>query len=187
MAASRVRGGISISLIFHHSFLRPCFFSLAQVTAWASLKMAFEPMSACFQWTRGLGAIENHRHDGFFRQALGLCAVALSATLSHRLDGKAVALLELSDALSIRLLKRFKAPITPLVDGSCGAGQGCLLRGQLRYRKGRCLAHLCRLRRLCTGCGLSGQQEVMLIYGLLSSGFFLPRSSPTLARPQALS
>lgn len=62
-------------------------------------------------------AIENHREDDFFQRALGLNHVPSSATMRQRLDDKAPALLALSDELTLRLLKRSNAPITPLAMG----------------------------------------------------------------------
>jgi len=62
-------------------------------------------------------AIENHRRDGFFAEALGLGGVPAASTLRMQLDTLADKLMPLTDDLSVRLLKGAGAPITPL---SCG-------------------------------------------------------------------
>jgi len=64
-------------------------------------------------------AIENHRDDDFFLRALGLGAAPSAPTLRQRLDELATkdGILLLLDELSVRLLKRAKAPITPLPMG----------------------------------------------------------------------
>ena len=58
-------------------------------------------------------AIEPFRGDRFFKEALGLSKVPSSAWMRQRLDAKASELRELTDELSIRLLERTEAPITP--------------------------------------------------------------------------
>jgi len=62
-------------------------------------------------------AIENHRQDGFFAEALGLSAVPAASTLRMQLDAQAERLLPLADALTVALLKNAAAPITPLACG----------------------------------------------------------------------
>lgn len=62
-------------------------------------------------------AIENHRQDGFFVEALGLSAVPAASTLRMQLDAQAERLLPLTDALTVALLKNAGAPITPLACG----------------------------------------------------------------------
>ncbi len=59
-------------------------------------------------------AIENHRQDGFFAEALGLSAVPAASTLRMQLDAQAEGLLPLADELSVALLKNAAAPITAL-------------------------------------------------------------------------
>ncbi|MCP5319671.1 MAG: IS1380 family transposase [Pseudomonadales bacterium] len=58
-------------------------------------------------------AIEAFRNNRFFKQALGLAKVPGSVWMRQRLDTKAVQLRELTDELSLRLLERTQAPITP--------------------------------------------------------------------------
>lgn len=58
-------------------------------------------------------AIEPFRTDRFFKEALGLSKVPSSAWMRQRLDAKAEDIRDLSDELSVRLLERTKAPITP--------------------------------------------------------------------------
>lgn len=58
-------------------------------------------------------AIEPFRGDRFFKEALGLAKVPSSAWMRQRLDAKASELRELTDELSVRLLERTQAPITP--------------------------------------------------------------------------
>ena len=58
-------------------------------------------------------AIEPFRQDRFFKEALGLSKVPSSAWMRQRLDAKAGELRERTDELSVRLLERTKAPITP--------------------------------------------------------------------------
>ena len=62
-------------------------------------------------------AIENHRHDGFFAEALGLGGVPAASTLRMQLDAQADLILPLTEDMSVRLLKRSGAPITPLACG----------------------------------------------------------------------
>ncbi len=62
-------------------------------------------------------AIENHRQDGFFAQALGLRAVPAASTLRMQLNAQAESLLPLIDGLLVALLKNAGAPITPLPCG----------------------------------------------------------------------
>jgi hypothetical protein len=62
-------------------------------------------------------AIENHRQDGFFAEALGLSAIPAASTLRRQLDAQADQLISLTDGLSVRLLKESGAPITPLACG----------------------------------------------------------------------
>lgn len=59
-------------------------------------------------------AIEPFREDRFFKQALSLSKVAGSVWLRQRLDARAADLRELTDELSLRLIERAQAPITPL-------------------------------------------------------------------------
>jgi hypothetical protein len=58
-------------------------------------------------------AIEPFRTDRFFKEALGLSKVPSSAWMRQRCDAKASELRELTDELSVRLLERTEAPITP--------------------------------------------------------------------------
>ncbi len=58
-------------------------------------------------------AIEPFRTDRFFKEALGMRKVPSSAWMRQRLDAKASELRELTDELSVRLLERTQAPITP--------------------------------------------------------------------------
>jgi hypothetical protein len=58
-------------------------------------------------------AIEPFRHDQFFKEALGLSKTPGSVWIRQRLDAKAGAIRELADALSLRLIERTEAPITP--------------------------------------------------------------------------
>jgi hypothetical protein len=58
-------------------------------------------------------AIEDFRSDRFFKSALGLAKVPSSAWLRQRLDTVADKLRELTDELSLRLIERTQAPITP--------------------------------------------------------------------------
>lgn len=57
-------------------------------------------------------AIEPFRTDRFFKEALGLSKVPSSAWM-RKPDAKAEAIRDLSDELSVRLLERTEAPITP--------------------------------------------------------------------------
>lgn len=58
-------------------------------------------------------AIEPLRTDRFFKEALGMSKVPSSAWMRQRLDAEASELRELTDELSVRLLERTEAPITP--------------------------------------------------------------------------
>lgn len=58
-------------------------------------------------------AVEPFRTDRFFKEALGLSKVPSSAWMRQRLDVKAEDIRDLSDELSVRLLERTEAPITP--------------------------------------------------------------------------
>ncbi|HEQ60028.1 MAG TPA: IS1380 family transposase [Firmicutes bacterium] len=58
-------------------------------------------------------AIEPFRRDRFFKEALGMSKVPSSVWLRQRLDAKAGELREMTDELSVRLLERTQAPITP--------------------------------------------------------------------------
>jgi hypothetical protein len=62
-------------------------------------------------------AIENHRHDGFFAQALGISSATAASTLRMQLDARAEQILPLVESLSVNLLSAANAPITPL---DCG-------------------------------------------------------------------
>ncbi len=62
-------------------------------------------------------AIENHRHDGFFAEALGLEGVPAASTLRMQLDAQAENLLPVTSELSVGLLERSKAPVTALACG----------------------------------------------------------------------
>lgn len=62
-------------------------------------------------------AIENHRKDGFFAEALGISDAPAASTLRMQLDSLANKLATHTDELPVALLKNSKAPITPL---SCG-------------------------------------------------------------------
>lgn len=58
-------------------------------------------------------AIEPFRDDRFFKKALGIGKVPGSVWLRQRLDRVGGAMLELVDDLSVRLIERTEAPITP--------------------------------------------------------------------------
>jgi hypothetical protein len=58
-------------------------------------------------------AIEPFRDDRFFKEALDLSKVPSSVWMRQRLDAKAQAIRDLTDELSLRLLERTEAPITP--------------------------------------------------------------------------
>ncbi|QGU33921.1 IS1380 family transposase [Thermochromatium tepidum] len=58
-------------------------------------------------------AIEPFRTDRFFKEVLGLSKVPSSAWMRQRCDAKASELRALTDELSVRLLERTEAPITP--------------------------------------------------------------------------
>jgi hypothetical protein len=62
-------------------------------------------------------AIENHREDGFFADALGISGVPAASTLRMQLDAQSDKLLPLTDELSVTLLKQSGASITPLPCG----------------------------------------------------------------------
>jgi hypothetical protein len=62
-------------------------------------------------------AIENHRRDEYFVAALGLSGVPAASTLRGQLDALAEALMPRVDELPVGLLRRAKAPITPLACG----------------------------------------------------------------------
>lgn len=62
-------------------------------------------------------AIENHRDDPFFTEALGLSSVPAASTLRMQFDLKAKEIIPLVDELSVSLLKKSGAPITPLPCG----------------------------------------------------------------------
>ncbi|WP_367026215.1 IS1380 family transposase [Methylococcus sp. ANG] len=58
-------------------------------------------------------AIEPFREDRFFKESLGLTKVPGAVWLRQRLNAKAEAIRDLADELSLRLLERTEAPITP--------------------------------------------------------------------------
>jgi hypothetical protein len=60
-------------------------------------------------------AIEPFRTDRFFKEALGLSKVPSSAWMRQRMDAKAQNIRDLSDELSVRLLERTEAPISPSI------------------------------------------------------------------------
>jgi hypothetical protein len=62
-------------------------------------------------------AIESRRGDEFFARALGVSQVPSSASLRQRLDEVAEPLKGLIDEAPVALLRRAKAPITPLASG----------------------------------------------------------------------
>jgi Transposase DDE domain group 1 len=62
-------------------------------------------------------AIESRREDEFFARALGVSQVPSSASLRQRLDEVAEPLKGLIDEAPVALLRRAKAPITPLASG----------------------------------------------------------------------
>lgn len=62
-------------------------------------------------------AIEAYRNEPFFAQALGVGQVPSAPTLRQRLDALAPELVMLTDEWPVRLLKRARAPITPLACG----------------------------------------------------------------------
>lgn len=62
-------------------------------------------------------AIENHRREGFFAEALGMAGTPAASTLRMQLDARAEQILPLIEQLSVNLLKKANAPITPLACG----------------------------------------------------------------------
>lgn len=62
-------------------------------------------------------AIENHRGDGFFANALGISCVPAASTLRTQMDARAHELACHTDELPVTLLKNAHAPITPLPCG----------------------------------------------------------------------
>jgi len=58
-------------------------------------------------------AIEPFRSDRFFKESLGLSKVPGSVWVRQRLNAKAEVIRDLADELSLRLLERTEAPITP--------------------------------------------------------------------------
>lgn len=62
-------------------------------------------------------AIENHRNDGFFADAMGIAGAPAASTLRMQLDARAEQILPLIEQLSVNLLKEAKAPITALACG----------------------------------------------------------------------
>jgi hypothetical protein len=62
-------------------------------------------------------AIENHRLDEFFATALGLSGVPAASTLRMQLDAHADVVMPHVDELSVALLTRADAPVTPLACG----------------------------------------------------------------------
>lgn len=64
-------------------------------------------------------AIEPFGADRFFKEALGLTKIPSAAWLRQRLDAKAAKLRELTGELTLRLLKRAQAPITPHKGYTC--------------------------------------------------------------------
>ena len=58
-------------------------------------------------------AIEPFRQDRFFKQALGLSKIPGSVWMRQRLDSKASLIRDTASELSVRLLERAQAPITP--------------------------------------------------------------------------
>lgn len=64
-------------------------------------------------------AIETFRQNDFFKEALGIKKVPSSAWMRQRLNDKAPELLPYCDELSLRLLTRTQAPITPHLGYVC--------------------------------------------------------------------
>ena len=64
-------------------------------------------------------AIEPFRGDRFFKEALGLSKIPGSVWMRQRLDAKGAELRDLTDELSLRLLERTEAPITPHKGYTC--------------------------------------------------------------------
>jgi len=62
-------------------------------------------------------AIENHRKDGFFADALGISSTPAASTLRMQLDARAEQIIPLIEQLSVNLLKATNAPISPLTCG----------------------------------------------------------------------
>jgi len=62
-------------------------------------------------------ALENHRADPFFKQALGIKQMPSSSRLRQRFDEDAPALIPLIDEATIEFLQRIQAPITPNQEG----------------------------------------------------------------------
>ena len=58
-------------------------------------------------------ALENYRHDPFFRQALGIKQMPSTSRLRQRFDEDAVNLIPLINQANIEFIQRIKAPITP--------------------------------------------------------------------------
>lgn len=64
-----------------------------------------------------LDAIESHRYDGFFAEALEKAGRPAASALCMQLDGRAEQILPLIEQLSVNLLKKSNAPIIPLACG----------------------------------------------------------------------
>ena len=62
-------------------------------------------------------AIDNARHDPFFRQALGIRQMPSAARLRQRLDQDARALIDCVDEAAIEFVRQAGAPVTPLATG----------------------------------------------------------------------
>ncbi|VAX03042.1 Mobile element protein [hydrothermal vent metagenome] len=62
-------------------------------------------------------AIENRRHDRYFKKALGIKKVPSAPTLRQRFDKWAPQFIPLVDAASVDLISALKAPVTPLSIG----------------------------------------------------------------------
>ena len=62
-------------------------------------------------------ALENHRADSFFKQALGIKQIPSASRLRQRFDEDAPGLMPLIDEANIEFLQRIKAPITANKEG----------------------------------------------------------------------
>ncbi len=62
-------------------------------------------------------AVENSRHDPFFKAAMGIKQSVSSARLRQRFDEDAARLIPLLDAASVEFMKNVKVPITGLSTG----------------------------------------------------------------------
>ena len=62
-------------------------------------------------------AIENHRNDGFYADALGISDSLAASILRIQMDARAQQIIPLPEHLSVNLLKAVNAPISPMACG----------------------------------------------------------------------